>query len=148
MAQQVEGLSRLLKDLQSFGKEGEQYAIAVTNATAETIVNQAKVSAPIGKTGQLRLETGFNKAEGEKNTAIIYSNAPYSPYINWGTGGKVSVTPLFEKYALEFKKPNVRNISIQATGFLTVPYEYNAKQYPKDLEKALNKLTKQYNNKK
>lgn len=148
MAQQVKGLSQLLKDLQSFGEDGTRLAVAITDATAETIANEAKLRAPVGKTGQLRLETGFDKVKDKTITAYVFSNAPYAPYINWGTGGKVSVTPFFKEYALEFKRPNEKNISIPATGFLTIPYAENAKKYPLDLEKGFNKLTKQYNNKK
>lgn len=147
MAQQVKGLSQLLKDLESFGEDGTRLAVAITDATAETITNEAKVRAPV-KYGQLRQSIGFNKANNKTVTAYVFANAPYAPYINWGTGGLVSVTPFFEKYASEFRKPNEKNISIAPTGFLTIPYLQNAKKYPLDLEKGFNKLTKQYNNKK
>jgi hypothetical protein len=147
VAQQVKGLSQLLKDLESFGEDGTREAIAITDATAETIANEAKLRAPVNL-NQLRSSTGFIKCKDKTITAYVFSNAPYSPYINWGTGGLVSVTPEFAEYAMTFKGAGIKKINIPATGFLTIPYAENAKKYPLDLEKRFNKLTKQYNNKK
>jgi HK97 gp10 family phage protein len=147
VAQQVKGLSQLLKDLQSFGEDGTRLAVAITNVTAETIANEAKVRAPV-KYGQLRQSIGYDKANDKTITSYIFANAPYAPYINWGTGGLVSVTPEFAEYAMTFKGAGIKKINIPATGFLTIPYLQNAKKYPLDLEKGFNKLTKQYNNKK
>ena len=151
MAQQVKGLSQLLKDLQSFGEDGTRLAVAITNATAETIANEAKLRAPVGLSGQLRQSIGKTTARVKPivyNISYVFANAPYAPYINWGTGGLVSVTPEFAEYAMTFKGAGIKKINIPATGFLTIPYAENAKKYPLDLEKAFNKLTKQYNNKK
>jgi HK97 gp10 family phage protein len=150
VAQQVKGLTQLLKDLQNFGEDGARYSVAITNATAETIVNEAKLRAPVNL-GQLRQSIGKTTARVKPivyNISYVFANAPYAPYINWGTGGLVQVTSEFAEYAMTFKGAGIKKINIPATGFLTIPYAENAKIYPKDLEKAFNKLTKQYNNKK
>lgn len=81
MAQQVEGLSRLLKDLEAFGEEGARLTVAVTNATAETIVNQAKSRAPVNY-GQLRQSIGKTTARVKPivyNISYVFANAPYAP---------------------------------------------------------------------
>ena len=39
MIKQIEGVNKLLKDLQSFGEDGRRLAVNITDATAETIAN-------------------------------------------------------------------------------------------------------------
>ena len=140
-------ISRLLKQLDKFGEDGKRLAVAITNQTAQNISNQAKLRAPVDL-GQLRQSVGFDQASLKVNTAFVFANAPCAPYINWGTGGLVEVEPMFTELAIQFKGAGVKQINIPATGFLTTPYIQESTQYPKRLEAAIDKLTKQYNNKK
>lgn len=147
MPQNKINISGLLRQLDKFGEDGKRLAVAITNQTAQNISNHAKLRAPVDY-GQLRQSVGFDRATLQVNTALIFANAPYAPYVNWGTGGLVEVEPMFTELAIQFKGKGIRQINIAATGFLTTPYIYEAKEYPKRLRLAIEKLTKQYNNKK
>ena len=140
-------ISRLLKQLDQFGNDGKRLAVAITNQTAENISNKARTRAPVDL-GQLRQSVGNTKATLEINTSIIFANAPHAPYVNWGTGGLVDVEPMFTEIAILFKGKGVKKINLPARPFLTGSYMEEANEYPKRLTSAIDKLTKEYNNKK
>lgn len=140
-------ISRLLRQLDQFGEDGKRLAVAITNQTAQNIANQAKLRSPVDL-GQLRQSIGYDKATLKINTAQIFATAPYAPYQNFGTGGLIDIPKGFEELARLYKGRGVRKINVPATGFLTTPYILESAQYPKRLTAAIDKLTKQYNNKK
>lgn len=140
-------ISRLLKQLDQFGDDGARLAVAITNTTAEKITNQARLRSPVDL-GQLRQSIGNTEATVKQNTSFVFANAPYAAFQNFGTGGLIDIPKGFEELALQFKGKGIRQINIPATGFLTTPYIYEAAEYPKRLLSAIDKLTKQYNNKK
>lgn len=70
------------------------------NASALKIQSNAKRLAPVNF-GQLRNGIGLIK-DGEL-TFSVESKASYSPYVEFGTGGKVSVPADFTAYAQQFK---------------------------------------------
>lgn len=148
----VQGLDKLLKQLDQFGAEGQRLGVAVTNLTAENIVNKAKLLSPVNKEigvgGQLRRSNSYTKAKVPQNTAIVFNNAPYAAYQNFGTGGLVDIPKGFEEIAAQFRGKGVKQVNIPATGFLTTPYIQEAAEYPKRLENAFKKLTRDFNNKK
>lgn len=145
--QKVKGVSALLRRFDKFGSDGTRLAVAITNQTAENITNKARSRAPVDL-GALRQATGNTKATLQLNRALIFSAVKYAPYQNWGTGGLVQVTPEFSELAMQFKGKGIRQVNIPATGFLTIPYSEEAKEYPKRLKKGLDKLAKDFNNKK
>jgi len=146
MAFKVKGVQQVINKLNKFGVEGARYAVAITNQTADNIVNQAKVRSPVDL-GQLRQSNGATRATVENNRSVIYNTAPYSPYQNFGTGGLVDVPEGFEPLAFQFKGAGIRQVNVPATGFLTTPYIKEAAEYPKRLQKAYDKLIRQFNNK-
>jgi HK97 gp10 family phage protein len=145
--QKVKGIPLLLKQLDSFGEDGRRLAVAITNSTAQKITNKAKLRSPVDL-GQLRQSIGNTEATLQINRSLIFASAPYAPYVNWGTGGSVSVEAIFEKYAEEFIGKGIRKINLPARPFLTGSYIEESSKYGQTLQKALQKLTEQYNNKK
>ena len=139
-------ISKLLKQIDAFGDDAKRMAVAITNSTAEDISNKAKVRAPVDL-GQLRQSIGKTTARLNFNKSIIFANAPYAPYVNWGTGGSVQVEAVFKDIALPFKRGG-RKISLPARPFLTGSYLEEAAKYPEKLKTFLNRLTNQYNAKK
>ena len=95
-------ISNLLKQIDSFGNDAKRMAVAITNSTADSIVADAKQRAPVNF-GQLRLSIQNTTATIQLNRSLIFSNAPYSAFVEFGTGSKVKVPPGFEKLASEFK---------------------------------------------
>lgn len=147
MAQKVKGVGDTIRQINKFGHDAMRLAVAVTNQTAEAITNEAKVRSPVDL-GALRQSIGHTTARLAYNRSIVYATAKYAPYQNWGTGGLVDVTPEFKELAMQFKGKGIKQINIPATGFLTIPYTNHAKQYPIQMQKLLNKLTRDFNNKK
>jgi phage gpG-like protein len=145
--QKVKGVPLLLKQLNSFGDDGKRLAVAITNTTAEKITNQAKLRCPVDL-GQLRQSIGNTEATIQINQSLIFASAPYAPYVNWGTGGTVSVEPRFKDLAMQFKGRGIKKINLPARPFLTGSYIEQSSTYRPKLQKALEKLSKQYNNKK
>jgi len=70
------------------------------NASALKIQSDAKKLAPVNF-GQLR--NGIKLEKNSDLTFTVNSSASYSPYIEFGTGGKVSVPADFQAYAQTFK---------------------------------------------
>jgi HK97 gp10 family phage protein len=95
-------IGKLLNQINSFGNDAKRMAVAITNSTADSIVADAKQRAPVNF-GQLRLSIQNTTATIQLNRSLIFSNAPYSAFVEFGTGSKVKVPPGFEKLASEFK---------------------------------------------
>lgn len=145
--QKVKGINKLLVQFSRFGEDGKRMAAAITNVTAEKVVAKAKLLAPVDL-GQLRQSIGKTTARKNYNRSFVFANAPYAPYINWGTGGLVDVEPRFTELAITFKGKGLKKININPTGFLTTPFIQETANYRKMLRLSLEKLTKQYNSKK
>jgi len=92
----------VLKQIDSFGHDAKRMAVAITNTSAESIVADAKQRAPVNF-GQLRLSIKNTEATIQLNRSLIYSNAPYSAFVEFGTGARVKIPAGFEKLAAEFK---------------------------------------------
>jgi HK97 gp10 family phage protein len=73
------------------------------NASALKIENQAKRLAPVNF-GQLRNSIYLKEKNVDKGYVFsVGSNASYAPYVEFGTGGKVSIPAGFEELASGFK---------------------------------------------
>ena len=84
----VTGVNKLLKQFDQFGKEGAKVAAGETEAAAIDIEGQAKRNAP-ANFGKLR--QGIQREKLAKLNWEVLSYAPYSGYVHFGTGAKVSV---------------------------------------------------------
>lgn len=95
-------IGKLLNQINSFNDDAKRLAVSITNSTADSIVADAKQRAPVNY-GQLRLSIGHTQAEINNNRSLIFSNAPYSAFVEFGTGTKVQVPKGFEELASQFK---------------------------------------------
>jgi len=152
--QRIKGIPVLLKQLSSFGEDGARMAVAITNTVAKRITAKAKAKCPtdVGTVdkvgGALRRSIGNTEATTKEPYSLIFASASYAPYVNWGTGGTVLVEPMFKAYAKEFIGKGIRKINLPARPFLTSSYIEESATYRPKLRKAIERLTKQYNNKK
>lgn len=171
-------IGKLLNQINSFGEDAQRLAVAVTNSTAENIVNDARQRAPVNY-GQLRQSIGKTKAEIKNNRSFIFANTPYAAFVEFGTGSKVSVPKGFEQLAVKYKGQGRGNFDqfldairdwcrkkgideklaypiavsilrngIKAQPFLIPAYLTGLNQYGKKLISVLDRNTKLYNNKK
>lgn len=140
-------ISKLLNQIDSFGKEASRLAVAVTNSTAENIVNEAKQRVPVDN-GQLKLSIGKTTARIGFNRSFVFANAPYAAFIEFGTGGLVSIPKGFEEIAAKFKGKGIKQIDLRPRPYLIPSYLQGVSSYGKKLIAVLDRNTKLYNNKK
>jgi len=95
-------IGKLLNQINSFGNDAKRMAVAITNSTADSIVADAKQRAPVNF-GQLRLSIAKTDATIQLNRSLIFSNAPYSAYVEFGTGTKVKIPAGFESLAAKYR---------------------------------------------
>jgi HK97 gp10 family phage protein len=140
-------VSKLLKQINSFGQDANRMAVAVTNETANNMVTDAKLKAPVNL-NQLRLSIGKTTARIGYNKSFFFANAPYSAYVEFGTGGKVRIPKGFEELASKYKGKGIREVNINPQPFFIPAYLQNIPIYVKRLTKVLEIEAKKYNAKK
>jgi hypothetical protein len=102
MKAQKINVSKLLNQINSFGNDAKRMAVGITNVVADSIVADAKQRAP-SNFGQLRLSIAKTDATIQLNRSLIFSNAVYSPYVEFGTGTKVKIPAGFESLAAKYR---------------------------------------------
>lgn len=139
----IEGMDKLLKQLSEIGKEGEIRIAQTTEGTAAQIEADAKQLAPVD-TG--KLQQGIKKFEINKLSWAVFANAhnvaPYSAYMEFGTGGLVEIPDELKDQALQFKGKGIREVNLRPQPFLYPAFVKGRKQYIKDLKEDLKDLTK------
>jgi HK97 gp10 family phage protein len=140
-------ISKLLKQIDGFGVDAERLAVAITNSTAESIVSDAKQRVVVDL-GQLRQSIGNTNASVGNNRSLVFANAPYAAYVEFGTGGEVSIPKGFNEIAIKFKGKGVKKINLRPRPFLIPAYLIGAAAYAPKLVKALERESKKYNAKK
>jgi phage gpG-like protein len=140
-------INRLLKQINDFGNDANRLAVAVTNSTAEGIVSDAKQKVVVDL-GQLRQSIGKTNASVGNNRSFIFASAPYAAYVEFGTGGAVSVPKGFEKIAIKFKGKGVKEINLRPRPYLIPSYLIGVAGYGKKLVSVLEREAKKYNAKK
>jgi HK97 gp10 family phage protein len=140
-------IGKLLKQIDSFGDDAKRMAVSVTNETANNMVTDAKLKAPVNL-NQLRLSIGKTTARIGYNKSFFFANAPYSAYVEFGTGGKVRIPKGFEELASKYKGKGIREVNINPQPFFIPAYLQNIPIYVKRLTKVLEIEAKKYNAKK
>jgi len=140
-------ISKLLNQISNFGSDTKLIAVAVTNNTANDISGNAKQKAPVDL-GQLRQSIGNTTATVANNRSLIFANAPYAAYVEFGTGGKVSIPKGFEQIAIKFKGRGIKEVNIRPQPYLIPAYLNGLASYAKDLIKLIEREAKKYNSKK
>lgn len=139
----VKGLVKVLKSLDKLGKEAKDGVHIVTGDTSTQIALGAINNAPIDL-GKLRqgiksIELGYSNFKVMTNVNNI---APYTAYMEFGTGGLVKVPNELKDIAIKFKGKGVKEVNISPRPFLYPAFVKGRKQYLKDLKDLLEYLTK------
>lgn len=141
----VKGLGKVLKNLKKFGKEAEIEVHEITGDNATKIKIDAIQRAPLD-TGKLK--QGIQEIELGKADFKVMVNAgniaPYSAYMEFGTGGMVQVPEELKEMAIKFKGKGVKEINLQPQPYLYPAFVKGRKQYLADLKDLLKHLTKKY----
>lgn len=135
-------LSSVLKSLRKFGDEAEKLVEDTTIAIASEIEADAKRLAPVDE-GFLRNQI-FTQEVDKLNYEVV-AGAPYSAYMEFGTGGLVDIPVEMQDIAIQFKGKGVKQVNISPRPFLYPAFIKGRLQYVDDLTDVLNDLTKKYN---
>ena len=169
----VKGLSKTLKELKQFGLEAEKGVAKIAMATANDIGLTAKQNAPVnlGKLQQ-SISSPAIKISDLNYKVVVASD--YGPYVEFGTGTKVSIPPEMQELASKVTKRlgsfeeglqsikdwcrqrgieesaaypifvSILNKGIEPQPFLYPAFVKGRKNYLTDLKRFLNSLTKKY----
>jgi len=146
MASKID-ISKLLSQISAFGHDANRLAVAVTNETTQGMVTQAQLRVVVDL-GQLRQSIGKTTATVAINRSFFFANAPYAAYVEFGTGGGVSIPKGFSEMASPFKGKGIKRRDYPAKPFFIPSYLQGIQQYPKTLLKVLEVETRKYNAKK
>jgi phage gpG-like protein len=103
-----------------------------------TAINDEQVRrAPID-TGRLRGQITVTRIR--PMDYAIMANTNYAAYVEFGTGGLVSVPAGLESYAMQFKGKGIKEVNIPARGFFFPPFLAAQKKIIEDVKKEIGKL--------
>jgi hypothetical protein len=129
----VRGLSDALKVFNHYSNDKPKKIRQARRVEARKILNQAKTKAP-KLTGKLR-NSGIVEHTLD-NTKITF-NADYAPYLEFGTGGNVSIPAGFEELAIQFKGKGIKQINIKPQPYLIPAFLTGSANYQKEVERIL-----------
>ena len=132
----------LLKKFDKFGKAGEKEVEALTRLAANEIEAEAKRLAPVDL-GKLR--QGIRAEEITKKSWTVTAYEKYSAFMEFGTGGLVSIPKGWEAMAAQFRGRGIKKINLTPQPFLYPAFKKGGKMYRKDLKKSLEMLTDKFN---
>ena len=92
--------------------------------------------------GKLAQSIIYTKVADSDYKVIV--NAPYAPYVEFGTGKTVKVPAELKEIAIQFKGAGVKEVNLQPRPFLYPAFVKGRIQYVKDLKHLLTTLTKKY----
>ena len=95
----VKGLDSLLKKLNNYPEQIKEEVNGAIEKNVQQISLEQKSAAPVF-IGGLRQGIGYQFIDGKW---VLFSNAKYSPFIEFGTGGKVKVPSQLQSYAQQFR---------------------------------------------
>ena len=100
----IKGLNETISKFDKFNKTVQTDIKDEVNASALAIQSNAKKLAPVNlgtlRNGIYLVEQSVSK---DKFMFSVGADASYAPYIEFGTGGKVSIPNGYESYASQFK---------------------------------------------
>lgn len=134
---EIKGLKKLIGKVDRLPEEIAAEVDAVLEAGAQDIVTEAKKRAPVDL-GFLRNGISYYKAA--PLSYKVASNADYSPFIEFGTGGFVQVPAGLENYAQQFKGKGIREVNIMPQPFLFPAVEKLRPVIIADVKEALKNL--------
>jgi hypothetical protein len=129
----VTGLSGALNVFRHFSDDKPKKIRQARRIAGRVILNEAKKKAP-KLTGKLR---NSGVVEHTLDNTKITFNAEYAPYLEFGTGGNVSVPAGFEDLAIQFKGDGKRTINIKPQPYLIPAFLSGSISYQKEVERIL-----------
>lgn len=130
------GIKEIQNALKDIDTKLKQDLADEMNASALNIQSNAKKLAPVDLgflRNRIELEIAANRL-----TYDVEAKAKYSAYIEFGTGGEVSVPAGYEDLAILFKGNNIRKVNIRPQAFLIPSFETEKPKLISRIKKMLN----------
>jgi len=131
----ITGIEGINKALSNYDKILTKDLSNEINASALKIQSDAKKLAPVDM-GYLRNSIVLDGQSGGL-TFDVAAKMPYAPYVEFGTGGKVSIPVGYEEYAAQFKGKR-KVAGMRAQPFLIPSFQMEVPKLLNRLNKILN----------
>ena len=119
----IEGLDALIKRLGKLAPEIAKEVAMEVNASALAIQSKARRDVVVDN-GILRNSIQLKEVNtGDKIMYTVGSRLRYAPYVEFGTGGTVSVPAGYEDFAIQFKGKGIRKINLRPRPYLIPAFE-------------------------
>jgi hypothetical protein len=133
----VRGLSDALKVFNHYSEDKPKKIRHARRVEARKILNQAKTKAP-KLTGKLRNSgTVDHTLDNSKISFGGDAEIGYAAYLEFGTGGNVSIPAGFEDLAIQFKGKGIKQINIKPQPYLIPAFLTGSENYKKEVERIL-----------
>lgn len=141
----IKGLDKVLKELKQFGEVAEKEIEMVTKNVAVEIMDDAKEIAKakdVKDNGKLIQGIQTEPTKDKDLSYTIFAREKYSAYMEFGTGGLVSVSNEMKELAIKFKGKGVKQINIKPRPYMYPALLNGRKVYLDELKESLKHLSK------
>lgn len=123
----VFGFEKLFGQLEKLNEKIDEIIDNELKAAALNVETKAKVDCPVDM-GTLRRSIHYESGiDGKSKYHAVLSLLPYAPYVEFGTGAKVSVPKGYEEYAMQFKK-HKKVVGMNAHPYLIPNFEIEKRE--------------------
>jgi HK97 gp10 family phage protein len=133
----IEGLDALIKRLGKLAPEIAKEVAMEVNASALAIQSKARRDVVVDN-GILRNSIQLKEVNtGDKIMYTVGSRLRYAPYVEFGTGGTVSVPAGYEDFAIQFKGKGIRKINLRPRPYLIPAFESEIPVLRKNIQNVI-----------
>lgn len=136
----IEGLDALIKRIGKLAPEIAKEVAMEVNASALAIQSKARKSVAANSTDKGRLVGSIQLKEVNTGDKIMYtvgSALKYAPYVEFGTGGEVTVPAGYEDFAYQFIGKNIKKIDLKPRPYLIPAFESEIPILRKNIQKVI-----------
>jgi HK97 gp10 family phage protein len=133
----IEGLDALITRLGKLAPEIAKEVALEVNASALAIQSKARRDVKVDN-GILRNSIQLKEINtGDKIMYTVGSRLKYAPYVEFGTGGTVSVPAGYEDFAIQFKGKGIRKINLRPRPYLIPAFESEIPVLRKNIQNVI-----------
>jgi len=133
----IEGLDALIKRIGKLAPEIAKEVALEVNASALAIQSKARRDVKVDN-GILRNSIQLKEINtGDKIMYTVGSRLKYAPYVEFGTGGTVSVPAGYEDFAIQFKGKGIRKINLRPRPYLIPAFESEIPVLRKNIQNVI-----------
>jgi len=133
----IEGLDALIKRIGKLAPEIAKEVAMEVNASALAIQSKARRDVVVDNS---ILRSSIQLKEINRGDKIMYtvgSRLKYAPYVEFGTGGEVSVPAGYEDFAMQFKGKGLRKINLRPRPYLIPAFESEIPVLRKNIQNVI-----------